>query len=295
MAVCEDADVRTLTHFIESDPSLAMRVLKMANAARYGRVQTLTQAVNLLGFNAVKNILLTIAVRDTIFREPFSGDPDLTGLWKHSLACAVGAAFLAERNAPDLAELAFAAGLAHDCGKLIMLAAVPDRYGPLLRTAENAPCAFADAENDAFGADHCLAGKWLAESWNLPRPLVDAMWLHHHSPGQLALMGDEGRLALLVAAADTLAHEVMSDRDPTIAAPPEGRLSGLGISSEAEAAHWRLAWATATPSGRNLRPAPDAGAFISSPDQGHARLAAANTGLFASNESLQGLHGCSGT
>ncbi|MFZ5812185.1 MAG: HDOD domain-containing protein [Thermodesulfobacteriota bacterium] len=293
MAVREDTDVRTLTHFIESDPSLAMRVLKMANAARYGRVQTLTQAVNLLGFNAVKNILLTIAVRDTVFREPFSGDPDLTGLWKHSLACAVGAAFLADRNAPDLAELAFAAGLAHDCGKLIMLAAFPDRYGPLLRAAENAHGALLDAENEAFEADHCLAGKWLAETWNLPRPLVDAMWLHHHPPEQLALMGGEGRLALLVAAANTLAHEVMSDRDPSLAAPARrDAFQALGIFSEAEAA----SLASRLGEGYAERAeifdlTPDAGSFyFQALTRANARLAAANSGLYASNESLQGLH-----
>jgi signal transduction histidine kinase/HD-like signal output (HDOD) protein/ActR/RegA family two-component response regulator len=291
LVVRDDMQVRDVAGFIESDPALAMRVLKLANSAYYGRAETLTQAITLLGLNAVKNVLLSIAVRDTLFREPFSGDPELTGLWKHSLACAVAAELLAGQAAPDMAGQAFAAGLAHDCGKLVLLGHVPGRYGPLLLSAENSPTDLADMETAVLGVDHCLAGKWLAEAWGLPRFLADAVWLHHQPPEQLAAMGREGRIALLTAAADRLAHEVMSDRDPAQAVPARrAAFAALGIPEKDVprlSAHLGEGYAKrADIFDLNA----DAGTFyFQALTRANARLASANTALFTRNDALEGL------
>lgn len=292
MVVRDDTDVRTIAGFIKSDPALAMRVLKLANCAHYGRVESLTQAITVLGFNAVKNILLSIAVRDTLFREPFSGDPELTGLWKHSLACAVAAELLAEQVAPELLGQAFAAGLAHDCGKLVLLGHMPGHYGPLLRSAENSPTDLADMENAVLGVDHALAGKWLAEAWGLPRFLTDAVWLHHLLPDQLSAMGPESRIALLVAAADRLAHEVMSDRDPVQAvAARRTAMAALGGVDEDGVARLSARIGEAYAKRADIFDLhADAGTFyFQALTRANARLASANTALFTRNDALESL------
>ncbi len=209
----QDADFDDVARLIETDPSLTLKVLRMANSLAYGyrgRIENLDQAVRTLGFETLRNALLSVLIRDSLFGGDIrGGDPLLTHLWKHSLACAVAAQMLAEAAMPEARGAAFTAGLVHDCGQMVLLAAQPERYEPLVercRAGEGPLLAL-----EAPGPEHTLVGKWLLVRWDMPRTLVDVAWLHHQSPEALAGLGPDGRLPALVSLADLLAHEVMCD------------------------------------------------------------------------------------
>ena len=90
-----DASVSSLARIMAGDQALAAMVLKLANSAYYGyarKIESLPDAVVLLGFASVKNLAITASItrllasdRDELARVPRAE------LFDHSLCTAVGA------------------------------------------------------------------------------------------------------------------------------------------------------------------------------------------------------------
>lgn len=214
LAMQEEKDFSVFSRLIESDQSLSLKVLRMANSLAYGytgRIEDLRKALVVLGTSTLKQIMLGVIVRDGLLKDPKCADEHLRRIWKHSLAGAVAAHLSAEAVAPEVADSAFVAGLLHDCGKLALLTVIPGEYEKLLDAAEESGEALDELEREAFGVDHGTVGKWLAEKWGLPKRLVDAVWLHHQPVEALDELEGDMTLVKLAVLGNLLAHEVMFD------------------------------------------------------------------------------------
>lgn len=163
------------------DQSLAMLVLRWANSAYYGLrhpVVTVSQAVVVLGQQAIRNVILASTVASMMDR-PLSGyGLDKGDLWQHSIAVAGAAREISKNKGSELSEEAYTAGLLADIGKLA--------FEYLLRDVDlSAPQwqgkSFSDLEEQFFGIDHSVLGAELARRSNLPPRLLDAIE-HHHDP-----------------------------------------------------------------------------------------------------------------
>jgi len=108
---------------IESDPTLALRILRTVNSSYLGltnRVADRKSAISLLGFREVRNLALTVYV-GRLFKESgvyrgFTRD----GLWNHMVTVATTARMIAKvchKAGPDEAYLA---GLLHDVGYILI-------------------------------------------------------------------------------------------------------------------------------------------------------------------------------
>lgn len=185
---------------IALDPALTARTLKLANSDFYGfprKVGTVELAVVVLGPDTIRDLVLGAAVFQTL-------DPTwktLTGLWSHSLACGVAARAMADRCRYRLESEAFAAGMLHDIGKVVLHQARPERYEAARALAREQGISMIAAERGILGSDHAEVGGWLAERWGLPGDLVEAIACHHR-PEQARLNPE---LVSLVAIADWLA------------------------------------------------------------------------------------------
>lgn len=234
--VMEDsADFSAVSQLIESDQSLTLQVLRMANSAAYGyraKITSVEQAIATLGFDTLRTSLLSVIIRDTLYKDPKGGDPLLAHIWKHTLACAVAADLLAQHALPGRGAMAFAAGLIHDCGQLVLLAALPNAYEPLIDHAMLGGPALLAEEAEAVGVEHTQVGNWLLSQWKMPEQLVDAAWMHHQSPEALAELGDGGRLAAVIGLADILAHEVMLDARASSMEHRDGLAGLLGLGED---------------------------------------------------------------
>lgn len=181
-------EVHTLeivTH-LGQDQTLAARTLRLANSPLYGvsgRVGNLTEAVQVLGFNAV-SALLTLSAVQSVFDTGRCPGFDNQGFWKHALSTAVVAQALAQSlpNPGDLREdSAFVAGLLHDIGLLLLTTHFAPQMGAVLRFAREADLPLEQVEQDVLGRDHAQIGAELARHWHFRDSLVHAI-AHHHTP-----------------------------------------------------------------------------------------------------------------
>lgn len=215
---CTIGDIESL---VSRDTGLASQVLHMANSAYFGRSGQLSgigAAVALVGTRSLRNLVLC----SEVFRG-FSGgtDPallDSVALQRHSLRVAGLAQALVER--PEWREAAFAAGLLHDVGVLLLASRLP---GPTrLVNAESARSGRprAEVERESLGVHHGQLGAYVFKLWGLPLDLVQAV-LHHCD---LPIAPDE---PITVPRAVALAEELARDPVdfPPAAAARESRFA----------------------------------------------------------------------
>jgi HD-like signal output (HDOD) protein len=212
----EDAHLGHLAALIARDQSLAARLLGLANSAFFSmrtRVTTIPQATTLLGFDHVRDLALGLSVWSTLGGRSPAARRWRKSLWSHSAMVASTAKMLVERTGGEGGE-AFAAGLMHDVGKLVLGLRLGDSYWALLEEAAADGQPVATLEMDVFGCQHATVGGWLLQLWRLPATLVDAVALHHEP-----LVPDFGLdLPAIVATADRLVNATDTDTGANSAA-----------------------------------------------------------------------------
>jgi putative nucleotidyltransferase with HDIG domain len=162
-------------NFIQSDPVLTSRVLKMVNSPIYGfpgRISAVQQALILLGLNVVRGLLLGVSVFEVMQKS-------MTGLWEHSLGCAITSKIIAKKkNLPEPEEISIA-GLLHDIGKVVMILRYKEEYETAIKEAGAQNLLIMDAEKSVFDITHADSGSWIAKKWNFPNSLVEIIEYHH--------------------------------------------------------------------------------------------------------------------
>ncbi len=199
-----------LERVIATDPVLAAKTLTLANSAYFGmprRLSSLREAVVFLGFKSVRTLAMSI----TTFAV-FMGKSDADALarravWRHSLDTAQCARTLTTLLPPSVhesfeGEEAFAAGLLHDIGKMALDHSRHDLYVALEAQAKREGMRYFEVEARALPLGHGLIGAALAQQWNLPAPLCEAI-AFHHTPRAAQI---NPRLTATVSLANEIAH-----------------------------------------------------------------------------------------
>jgi putative nucleotidyltransferase with HDIG domain len=176
------ASAKDLSIIITDDQVLTARLLKLVNSSFYGfpqRVSTVTGAIVLLGFDAIRNLLLTTSVLDLFPARIAHVRRDQEQLWDHSLACAIGAKSIGNFLRHDKLEELFVAGLLHDIGKIVEMMFLPDEFARITERVRTEGVLISSAEQELLGCTHADIGRLLAERWNLPAKLVGVIARHH--------------------------------------------------------------------------------------------------------------------
>lgn len=195
------ADAQDFIELLESDESLAARVLKIANSVYYDRGQgsrTLTDAVHVIGLTELRCLLNANALTDL-----FPVRHRLRSvLWANDVATALVARLLAQRIVPSLADQAFLAGLMHDVGKLLLLQRHTATYEQIMRRVSSERVEFHIAEAEEYPFDHTQVGQLIAEKWQFAPELKTAI-ANHHQPWSAV---EAGSLSAIVKGADAISH-----------------------------------------------------------------------------------------
>lgn len=174
---------RDLAKVITDDQVLTARLLKLVNSSFYGfpqKISTVTAAIVLLGFDAIRNLLLTTSVFD-LFSSKYRENRQLQeSFWDHSLGCAIGAKVIGGFLRNEQVEELFVAGLLHDIGKIVELMFMPQEFQNAIEKTRTDPLVIYQAEELVLGFTHTEVGQLLAEKWNLPPKLITIIAEHHH-------------------------------------------------------------------------------------------------------------------
>lgn len=206
-----DSSQKDLIKVITPDQSLTSTILKMSNSAFYGlmrEVSTLQQALTILGFAEIRNLVLTKAVFNSFKTLKKNDKWDIKEFWEHSFFCGLAAKIIGTELKVSKNEL-FTAGLIHDLGKLVIYMATPDDFFKIIEEAESTKVGTYLAEKNILGTTHDEVGIGLVKKWMFPEPLMAAVEFHHH-PLDAKKHTD---FSFIIHVADLLAHLSISKKD----------------------------------------------------------------------------------
>ncbi len=175
----EETGLKEIGDILRSDPPLAAKVLKIANSSLYGRkVSTVQHAVNLLGAELIRNLVLSFSLIQNIRAED-SSLFNYSRFWKDSLVNAIASRWIQQRRFPSLKEDAFIAGLIHNIGILILVRCAPLQYRQIQEMALEQDLPLYLAEEKVLELNHLQVGHYLARQWGFPNNLIAPIAYHH--------------------------------------------------------------------------------------------------------------------
>ncbi len=195
---------RIVTH----DPSLAVRVLRLANSSYYSfprEIKSVSAAVGIIGEIDLRNLVLATSVVGSMSRLGNEG-VNIDEFWLHSLRCGISARLIARAVGGANAEILFLAGILHDIGILViyqqdaLLARAVDQQISSKHQLRD------QAEREMLGFDHAEVGALLGQSWGLSMEICELLRCHH----QFQLAGKSQRDAMILSLANQLAQNQSS-------------------------------------------------------------------------------------
>lgn len=226
----ENCSSTEIASMIERDSVLSGSVLRCVNSAYYGvasRISSIRHAVTLLGFATVRNLALAFSMRRMMQSSQPSGSLYAT-YSRHAMACALMTQFLAHLTRSPDQEAAFAAGLFHDIGKLLVFTTTPELVKQIVAEWEKGEGSFQDAERKVLGVTHSELSAAVIHSWKLPEEIELAVRCHHN-PGAAAVDGadapsDPPTLPWLLQAANAAVKHAGFESISSSQRPPEDPL-----------------------------------------------------------------------
>lgn len=205
ISMLEDEGVSSeeVVELISSDPALAARVLKVANSALFARqreVNTLAQSVTIIGFKALKGIIVGATLRQ--LNKKYSVAEKM--IWENSLCTAVAAHVIATHTRRAYVDEIFLLGLLHDLGKVILVIHAAEEYARVIEITKHGKD-YLTAEQEIFGFHHCLVGALIAKKWNFSVDTCQVIFRHHEQV-RAPILSQQIEKTTIVQAADGVAH-----------------------------------------------------------------------------------------
>ena len=199
--------VQALSEVLLKDFALTNKLLRMVNSTRYGQfggtVSTISRAVLIIGFDAVRDLAITLVLfehlqnkgqasrlRDDVIRALF------TGIVARRVGRSIGI-----RDA----EEGFICGVFHHLGHLLTEFYLYDESVEVARRMHQSDVSETVASKAVLGASYEEIGIAVARSWNLPPAILASMRSVTDDPAAKPAPGPE-RLRLAVSIADELAQ-----------------------------------------------------------------------------------------
>lgn len=175
----EAESVNALSNTILKDFALTNKILKLVNSAFYrqaggGNISTVSRAVIVLGFDAVRNIAITVLLFEHLQNKTNAKD------LKESFLRANMAGLLARRSCRTSllrrqGEEAFICALFHSLGHLLARYYFPDEIEEVQKLVEFKKLSAHAASAQVLGLSFEDLGVGIARSWGFPATIVDSM------------------------------------------------------------------------------------------------------------------------
>lgn len=179
--------VAEVGRLVASDPSFAVRVLRLVNSSfmtRGNQIASVHKAVSHVGLQGIRNLALTTAATggaDERAMYPF----DMARFWEESLRRAAASQVLAETGIFGSADAssAFTAGLLQDLPVLTLIRNNPGKAEAWMNWWGEDPERRRREEAKLLGFAHDEVANALCSAWGLPDVIAHPM-MHHHDPSR---------------------------------------------------------------------------------------------------------------
>jgi len=229
--VCQrpEASAADLADAVEPDPSISLRVLRLANSPAFGaraEVSSVHDAVLRIGRNTTQSIAIEAALGAD------DGDSCPPNYWERSLLNAAASALCA-REIGKVAPDAFSTGLLLDIGCYLLFRIAPEVYVDIIGANDGSHAALIELEERMVSLTHCEVGALALEELGLSKTMCEVIASHHRPPN-----ADSDALLLVVTAGAALADLLLTadeaDEDDeravwltTLVGPPDHHRNAL--------------------------------------------------------------------
>ncbi|MBU0675355.1 MAG: HDOD domain-containing protein [Proteobacteria bacterium] len=180
-----------LAKIILKDYSLTNKVLQVVNSAYYAlgqKVSSISRAVTILGFDAVRDLATGIALFEDFIERGVEKEGITKVLAKSFLSALQARDMVESRNLRVSPEVAFICALLHNLGRIIICIYLPEKFREIEREIESGLSERAAAAKILDGVTFVLIGQEVARFWNLSDKVVESMECGTAEAGQA---GDE--------------------------------------------------------------------------------------------------------
>jgi len=227
-AQSRETPLKDIAAIIARDPAISGKMLRLANSPAFGftrKVDNIELATTLLGLRETCMAVTTSAVISMTEKSPHF---DHVGFWRHSMLCANAAKSIAAAVGLKKNPGIFTAGLLCEIGRFALSEAAPARYAKI--GAKLVDAELHTAEEKALGIGHPEAGHLLAEHWQLPVEIAEA--IRYHLTPEHAVTNPEVTAVVALAARFTDARRSGLKDSAAVLDGYEGSLARLSLSAE---------------------------------------------------------------
>ena len=198
--------ITNLSNSILKDFSLTNKILRLVNSVYYrqaggGNISTISRAVLVLGFDAVRNISITVMLFEHLQNK--SNASQLKEEFLRANLAAILSKDIAEKSAQRDAEQVFICAMFNNLGRLLCQFYFPDESEEIKRAIDQKSCSEDAATVQVLGITFEELGIGIARTWGFPTLIVNSM--RHLPPGKLRKAGTvDERMRVLSALSNEL-------------------------------------------------------------------------------------------
>ena len=170
--------ISNLSNSILKDFSLTNKILRLVNSVYYrqaggGSISTISRAVLVLGFDAVRNIAITVMLFEHLQNKGNANQ--LKEDFLRANLAAILAKDISERAASRDVEQVFICSMFHNLGRLLSQFYFPEESEEIKRTMDQKPCSEDVAAVQVLGLSFEDLGIGIARTWGFPNLIVNSM------------------------------------------------------------------------------------------------------------------------
>ncbi|MDE2354306.1 MAG: HDOD domain-containing protein, partial [Betaproteobacteria bacterium] len=236
-----DSGLKEIAAVVKSDPTLTVRLLRLANRPGNGAVRpavAVEEALVRLGLNAAVHLAAGLSVLDNALSNQEGEVAAYLTLCQRSLAAAVVSEWLCgQPGVPAGSAEMFTCALLARVGQLALLRFYPDAYSGFLSSSRR-PEELLHLERQHFGVDHVAINMALLNEWGFPGVLVDVIRLAEAGQDDLSANDRKGIMAQILRASWDLAPLLVEQAPEEALLPPlQEILTLLGVNPNTDALH----------------------------------------------------------
>ncbi len=227
VAHSEDDSISDLTHEILKDVALTHKLLRLVNSVHYahagrGTISTVSRAVSLVGFNAVRNMAMSLVLLDHMQDKAHAGE-----MREEFLRSMMAGSVAAELCGPGQgSEEAFIGAMFQNLGRMLCTFYFPEEAQQVRSLVASGRLEGGEeaAAMQVLGLGFEDLGMGVARVWGLPESLQRCMRKPLGSPAQRPPEQGLERLRWVALAANEVADILLHTEGPRL----EERLQGVG-------------------------------------------------------------------